>query len=477
MTDWETVIGLEVHCELRTRTKLFCGCRNQFGDEPNTNVCPVCLGLPGSLPVLNKEAVDYAMRIGMALHCEVRPSIFHRKNYFYPDMPKDYQVSQYDEPINVDGWLELPSGQRAGIERAHMEEDTGKSTHVGGGGRIHEATHSLVDYNRAGVPLVEIVGRPDLRSAEEARSYVDELRAILVATGASDGKMEEGSLRVDANVSVRPAGSQEFGTRCEIKNMNSLRSLGRAIDYEAARQIQLLEAGERIVQETRHWDENLGRTSSMRSKEEAFDYRYFPEPDLVPVAPDEEWQRAVRASLPVLPAERRARVADAVGVPPAAAATVVALGLDELVMTAIEQGANPRTALNRAENEVAANPEQAAGLDPAAFARLCVMEAAGQLTATQAKTVLAELLATGGDPAEIAKAKGFEAMGADALATAVDDVIAANAADWADYCAGNDKVSGKFVGQIMKATGGRADGKAVTALLRERRTAASASPS
>src|SRR5438309_4082331 len=317
MDAYETIIGLEVHCELRTATKLFCGCRHAFGDEPNTNVCPTCLGLPGSLPVLNKQAVEFAMRIGTALHCEVKPSILHRKNYFYPDMPKDYQVSQYDEPINVDGWLELPSGKRVGIERAHMEEDTGKTTHVGGGGRIHEADHSLVDYNRAGVPLVEIVGRPDLRSAEDARAYVDELRSILVATDASDGKMEEGSLRVDANVSVRPAGSTEYGTRCEIKNMNSLRSLGRAIEYEVRRQIDLIGSGERVVQETRHWDEGSGRTSSMRSKEEAYDYRYFPEPDLVPVAPDEQWRKAVEEALPALPAERRARLAEVVGVTPA----------------------------------------------------------------------------------------------------------------------------------------------------------------
>ncbi|MFP5326800.1 MAG: Asp-tRNA(Asn)/Glu-tRNA(Gln) amidotransferase subunit GatB, partial [Acidimicrobiia bacterium] len=221
---WEMVIGLEVHCELKTETKLFCGCRNAFGDEPNTNICPVCLGLPGSLPVLNERAVEFAMRIGQALHCTIQRSIFHRKNYFYPDMPKDYQVSQYDEPINVDGWLELPDGDRIGIVRAHMEEDTGKSTHVGGTGRIGGADYSLVDYNRAGVPLVEIVSAPDIRTSEQAKSYVSELRAILVAIGAGDGKMEEGSLRVDANVSVRPKASATFGTRCEIKNLNSLRS-------------------------------------------------------------------------------------------------------------------------------------------------------------------------------------------------------------------------------------------------------------
>ncbi|MEA3077198.1 MAG: aspartyl-tRNA(Asn)/glutamyl-tRNA(Gln) amidotransferase subunit, partial [Actinomycetota bacterium] len=335
-TAWEMVIGLEVHCELRTATKLFCACRNAFGDEPNTNVCPVCLGLPGSLPVLNRQAVDYAMRIGSALQCTIKESIFHRKNYFYPDMPKDYQVSQYDEPINVDGWLELPDGTRVGIERAHMEEDTGKTAHVGGGGgRIHGASHSLIDYNRAGVPLVEIVSRPDLRSADDAKAYVSELRAILVATGGSDGKMEEGSLRVDANVSVRPGPDAPFGTRCEIKNLNSLRSLGRAIEYEAARQIALLDGGERIVQETRHWNENEGRTSSMRSKEEAFDYRYFPEPDLVPLAPDESWQADVRASLPVLPAERRSSLAELAGVAPVDVALLVDLDLDGLVYATI----------------------------------------------------------------------------------------------------------------------------------------------
>ena len=310
MTGYETVVGLEVHCELATATKLFCGCRNAFGDEPNTNVCPVCLGLPGSLPVVNRRAVELALRIGAALNCKAQRSIFHRKNYFYPDMPKDYQISQYDEPINVDGWLELPDGSRVGVERAHMEEDTGKTTHVGGGGRIHEAGYSLVDYNRAGVPLVEIVSRPDIRSAAQARAYVDELRSILVATGASDGRMEEGSLRVDANVSVRPAGATEYGTRCEVKNLNSLRSLERAIDYEVARQIELLEAGERVSQETRHWDEGDSSTHSMRSKEEANDYRYFPEPDLTPLVPDVALLTAAAEGVGAMPAERRHRLSN-----------------------------------------------------------------------------------------------------------------------------------------------------------------------
>jgi aspartyl-tRNA(Asn)/glutamyl-tRNA(Gln) amidotransferase subunit B len=472
-TGWETVIGLEVHCELGTETKLFCGCRNAFGDEPNTNICPVCLGLPGSLPVLNRMAVEYAMAIGTALRCEVKPSIFHRKNYFYPDMPKDYQISQYDEPINVDGGLEFPGGQRIGILRAHIEEDTGKTTHFGGGGRIHEATHSLVDYNRAGVPLVEIVSLPDLRSAEDARAYVDELRAILVATGASDGKMEEGSLRVDANVSVRLDGSTELGTRCEIKNMNSLRSLGRAIDYEVARQIELLESGGRVVQETRHWNEADGRTHSMRSKEEAFDYRYFPEPDLVPVAPSAAWLAEIAAALPLMPADRRARVATATGLATDADAvvTVVRLDLDSLLMAVVDAGADAGLAVKRLANEVAAEVEHGRRLDPDAFCRLILMEADGRLTSGQARTVLKHLLDHGGDPDAVVGQLGFEAMAADAETEAVDAVIAAHPAEWDRYLAGEDKLQGLFIGQVKVATEGKADLRAVAARLQERRKA------
>jgi aspartyl-tRNA(Asn)/glutamyl-tRNA(Gln) amidotransferase subunit B len=353
---WELVVGLEVHAELATATKIFCGCANAFGSEPNTNICPVCLGLPGSLPVLNRQVVELAMRIGRALHCTVEPSIFARKNYFYPDMPKDYQVSQYDKPINVDGWLELPDGSVVGVERAHLEEDTGKSTHVGGGGRIHDALHSLVDYNRAGVPLVEIVGRPHIRTPEQARAYVQELRAVLLATGASDAKMEEGSMRVDANVSVRPAGSDLLGTRCEIKNLNSTRSLVRAIEYEARRQVDLLAAGERIVQQTRHWDEADGRTHTLASKEEADDYRYFPEPDLVPLAPDAAWVAAVDAALPVLPAERRRALAERTGADQGAASLVVERDLDGLVLAALDEGGDAGRLVTRAANDLAGDP-------------------------------------------------------------------------------------------------------------------------
>ena len=463
-TAWETVIGLEVHCELATATKLFCGCRNAFGDEPNTNVCPVCLGLPGSLPVLNRSAVELAMRLGEALDCRVEPSVFARKNYFYPDMPKDYQITQYDQPVTVDGALRLPDGMVVGIERAHLEEDTGKSTHVGGGGRIHDAEYSLIDYNRAGVPLVEIVSRPDLRSAEQARAYVNELRAVLLATGVSDARMEEGSMRVDANVSIRRPGG-ELGTRCEVKNLNSVRSLGRAIEDETRRQIALVESGERVIQQTRHWNEADGRTHPLRSKEEAYDYRYFPEPDLVPVAPDDEWRAKVAAGLPPLPAARRDHLAGATGVSPASVALVVERGLDDFVLAALEAGGEARRLLTHAEHDLAGGVGR---LETGAFARLSRMEADGQLTPTQAKAVLATLVAEGGEPEEAARRAGFEAMGDDALASALDAVIAAHPDAFERFKAGDAKVTGFFVGQVMKATRGQADGKAVTALLQTR---------
>ena len=473
---WEMVIGLEVHSELATRTKLFCSCPNVFGHEPNTNVCPVCLGLPGSLPVLNRQAVELAMRVGTALSCQIVPSIFHRKNYFYPDMPKDFQISQYDAPINRNGKLELPDGTVVGIERAHLEEDTGKTTHVGGTGRIGGADYALVDYNRAGVPLVEIVSAPDIRSAEQARTYANELRSILVATGASDGRMEEGSMRVDANVSVHRVG-EPFGTRCEIKNLNSMRSLGRAIEFEAARQVALLDAGERVVQETRHWDEGAGQTLSMRSKEEADDYRYFPEPDLVPLAPDAAWRTGVATSLGPLPAERRATLAGLLGGAPSAAQaeqirSVVASGLDGLVSAAAGRGAPAALAIARTANEVAANAERAPDLDPDAFAGLLSLEGSGRLSATQSKEVLAELLTSGGDPEEIAKRLGFESMDEGALSEVIDRVVAESPVEWDKFLSGDDKVQGALIGQVMKATRGKANGAAVSAELARRRAGA-----
>ena len=468
---WAMVIGLEVHCELHTATKLFCSCPNRFGDEPNANTCPTCLGLPGSLPVLNERAVELAMRLGRALRCEVRPSVFARKNYFYPDQPKDYQISQYDQPTNVAGHLDLPSGLRVGITRAHIEEDTGKLTHVGGGGRIHHAGHSLVDYNRAGVPLVEIVSEPDLRTADQAREYVSELRAILLATGVSDAKMEEGSMRVDANVSVHRTG-EPWGTRCEIKNLNSLRSLGRAIDHEARRQVDLLDAGEVVHQETRHWDEASGRTGTLRSKEDADDYRYFPEPDLVPLEPTEQELARIDAALPALPAERRTALAAAAGVDPATSGVVITVerGLDELALATLALGADSSRVLTHLEHNLAVDGVEA--LAPERFAALVAMETGGQLTATQAKTVLAEVVATGEDPAAIAEAKGFEALDTGALEALVDGVIEAHPAEWEQLRTGDEKAQGKlvgfFMGKVMQASKGQADGKAATALLRSR---------
>ena len=475
--DWQLVIGLEVHCELKTKTKLFCGCPNMFGDEPNTNVCPNCLGLPGSHPVLNQRAVELAMAIGTALHCEIRPSTFHRKNYFYPDQAKDYQISQYDEPINVNGHLDLPDGFRVGIERAHMEEDTGKTSHAGASGRIHGADYSLVDYNRSGVPLVEIVSAPDMRNADQARAYVSELRAILVASGASDGKMEEGSMRVDANVSVRRSVDDLFGTRCEIKNLNSVRSLGRAIEYEAERQIALIESGEPVVQQTRHWDEGAGRTQALRSKEDAYDYRYFLEPDLVPLVPDAEWIRAVADTLGMMPAARRARLVslldDAGGATDSQllqVATVVGLGLDDLMVEAVAAGVGTALALARTANEAATDADAARQLDPKAYVELLTLEMQGSLSATQAKAVLAELFERGGgDPAAIAREKGFEAMSEDSLAETVAETVAANPDEWSRFCEGDDKLAGFFTGLVMKATKGQANGKAVAAELRRLR--------
>jgi aspartyl-tRNA(Asn)/glutamyl-tRNA(Gln) amidotransferase subunit B len=468
---WEMVVGLEVHVELATRTKLFSASPNRFGDEPNTHIDPVTLGLPGALPVLNRQAVELAMRLGLALNCTVQRSTFARKNYFYPDMPKAYQISQYDEPICIDGWLDLPDGTRVGIERAHLEEDTGKSTHVGGtGGRIHGSDHSLIDFNRAGVPLVEIVSRPDIRNPEQAKAYVSELRAILVAVGASDAKMEEGSMRVDANVSVRRPGA-EFGTRCEIKNVNSVRSVGRAIEYEAQRQIGMLEAGEPIRQETRHWDETDGRTHTLRSKEDADDYRYFQEPDLVVVDPDPEWIERVRSSLPVLPAARRTRLAEATGQAPDAEAVLVVTDRhqDGYVLAVTEAGGDAGRALVHVKEAFAEEGERPS-VPAADLAVLTRMEVAGELTATQAKQVLAELVDHGGgDPRAIAAAKGFEAMDSSELEAMVDAAIAAQPDAWAKFCAGEGKAMGALVGAVMKASKGQADGKAVTALLEQRR--------
>ncbi len=468
---WEMVVGLEVHVELDTKTKLFSASPNRFGDDPNTNIDPVTLGLPGALPVLNRRAVELAIRLGLALNCTVQASTFHRKNYFYPDLPKAYQISQYDQPINVNGYLMLPGDVKIGIERAHLEEDTGKSTHFGGSsGRIHGSDYSLVEFTRAGVPLVAIVSNPDIRNSDQARQYVAELRSILLAVGASDAKMEEGSMRVDVNVSVRRSG-EPFGTRCEIKNVNSIRAVGKAIDYEARHQIDVLESGGVIRQETRHWDDAEGRTHTLRTKEDADDYRYFLEPDLVLLDPDTEWVDAIRASLPMLPAERRARLSTITGANKESEAVyvIVERGQDDYIATVADAGGDASRALVYVQQAFA--EEGSTPRVPAAdLARLTILERDAKVTATQAKTILSELVANGGgDAAKIAAEKGFEALDTSAVEKMVDDAIAAQPDAWAKYCAGEEKALGAIVGAVMKASKGKADGKVVTAILLSRK--------
>ena len=471
-------IGLEVHCELLTATKLFCGCANLFGQSPNTSICPVCLGLPGSLPVINAQAVNYAIRIGLALNCAIRPSIFHRKNYFYPDIPKDYQVSQYDEPICVNGLVELPTyGKTVNVIRAHMEEDTGKSTHIGESGRIHGALRSLVDYNRAGVPLVEIVSAPDMSSADEAREYVSELRAILIASGATDGKMEEGSLRVDANVSVRRDPSDPLGTRCEIKNLNSLKSLGRAITFEAKRQSELISQGQTIKQETRHWNEDQGSTSSLRSKEEANDYRYFPEPDLMPLVPSSAMVDSIRSSLSMLPPERRSRLRNLADTDTFTKSeleqiqTCVNVSLDEMVISAVDAGVPFKLALARASNEVTSLFQEANMLlDKDKFVYLVQLEANGKLSATQTKAILSKLVIDSSrDVNEIIAELGFVGLSDDETRVVLEKIILENPNEWTRFTEGENQLGGFFVGKAMKASKGKINGREVMSLMEQLR--------
>ncbi|MDG1846012.1 MAG: Asp-tRNA(Asn)/Glu-tRNA(Gln) amidotransferase subunit GatB [Acidimicrobiales bacterium] len=465
LNEWELVVGLEVHAELSTKTKLFCGCRNQFGDEPNTNICPVCLGLPGSLPVVNETAVLFAMQLGRSLHCSVNKSVFARKNYFYPDMPKDYQISQYDQPTNTDGYLELPSGVSIGIERAHIEEDTGKTVHMGTSGRISGADYSLVDYNRAGVPLVEIVSHPEIRSIDQAREYVTELRGILLALAISDAKMEEGSIRVDVNVSVRPVGNEELRTRCEIKNVNSLRSLGRSIEYEANRHIDLYQNGESPRQETRHWDEEAGRTRPGRSKEDAEDYRYFPEPDLLPFNPNPETVAQIDRELPMFPSERRKKLVEMSGMTPVEVALVIERDHDRFAAEVIEAGATPPTVIKHLINNLSGGIGK---LTAPALAELVAMEERSQLTSTQVKKVLAEMVQHGGHPEEVSAQSGFVAIDTGEIEKLVDQLIGQHPDEWARFCDGEKKVQGFFVGQVMKATEGQADGKLINQILNKR---------
>ena len=478
-TNYEAVIGLEVHVELNTNTKMFCGCAIDFGGEPNTRTCPICLGQPGSLPVVNAKAIESAIRLGLALGCDIAPvSQFHRKNYFYPDMPKNYQISQYDVPICLHGSLTVTTEEgehRIGITRVHMEEDTGKSLHVGTSGRIHGATSSLVDYNRAGIPLLEVVSEPDIRTAAQAQAYLTELRAIVLALGISDARLEEGSMRCDANVSLRPVGHTVFGTRAEVKNMNSIRSLGRAIEYEIARQTDVLTSGGRIVQETRHWDEDAGRTSTLRTKETTEDYRYFPDPDLVPVAPDADWIEELRTALPELPTAKRARLVEAHGINDEQAAGLVTIGLADTFETAVEAGAAPGEAANWLVNEVVAwcnehdTEPAAAPITGAQLGELSGLVADGTLSKKLARQVLTAVLDGEGSPKDIASSRGLSQISdTDAIAAAVDAAIEADPGAAQKVRDGNDKAIGALVGAVMKATRGQANPALVNELLRER---------
>jgi aspartyl-tRNA(Asn)/glutamyl-tRNA(Gln) amidotransferase subunit B len=474
--NYETVIGIETHCELATATKMFCACPASFGAEPNTQTCPVCLGEPGSLPVVNARAIEYATRIGLALNCRIAErSLFHRKNYFYPDMPKNYQISQYDVPLCVDGWLDVDvdgETRRVGITRVHLEEDTGKSLHVGVTGRIHGADYSLVDYNRAGIPLVEIVSEPDLRSPDEARAYAEELRAVLLALGVSDAKLEEGSMRFDVNVSIRPVGHADFGTKVELKNLNSLRSLHRAVAYEAERQRQVLAGGGALVQETRHWDEVTGRTEPMRSKEYATDYRYFPEPDLVPIEATTEWVEGVRKALPELPAERRAALAAATGLPPKEVGWLVRDPQVLAYFQEVSKGRDPRMVagwvmgelqrgLHEFGHSMATNP-----VGPERLAELLDLVEAGTVSATAAKDVLAEMFTSEVAPSTIVQRKGLAQISdAAALEAVVARVVEANPDLVAKLRGGKRGVLGALVGQVMRETRGRANPKLASDLL------------
>jgi aspartyl-tRNA(Asn)/glutamyl-tRNA(Gln) amidotransferase subunit B len=481
---FDPVLGLEVHVELNTASKMFCGCSTVFGAAPNTQVCPVCLGLPGSLPVVNAKAVQAAIRIGLALNCTIASWCrFARKNYFYPDMPKNFQTSQYDEPIAYDGWTDVLSGGdlvRIRIERAHMEEDTGKSLHVGGAtGRIHGADHSLVDYNRAGIPLIEIVTKPiegtGANAPDVARAYVAHLRELLRALDISDVRMEQGSLRCDVNLSLRPSPDAVYGTRTETKNVNSLRSVERAVRFEIQRQAAVLLEGGRVIQETRHWHEDTGSTTSGRSKEEAEDYRYFPEPDLVPIAPSQEWVEQLRATLPEPPAERRARLQQAWRFSDVEMRDVVGAGAVAVVEETIKAGASPAAAKKWWLTELARRANQQAvelvdlPITPAQVAGIQQLVDSGQINDKLAREVFDGVLAGDGSPEQVVAARGLVVVSDDdALGAAVDRAINANPEVACKVRAGKVSAAGALIGAVMKELRGQADAARVRELVLER---------
>ena len=482
LAQFEVVIGLEVHVELNTKTKMFCGCRNEFGNEPNTNVCPICIGLPGSLPAVNKRAVESSIAIGLALGCQIAPTgRFARKNYFYPDLAKNFQTSQYDEPIAFEGALEVevPSGNKFNvlIERAHMEEDAGKLTHIGGAtGRIQGAEYSLVDYNRAGVPLVEIVTKPVFGAGAEApelaAAYVRSIRDIVKAMNVSDARMERGNVRCDANVSLRPIGSEKLGTRTETKNVNSLRSIERAVRYEIQRQAAILAKGGTITQETRHWHEDRGATSSGRPKSDADDYRYFPEPDLVPVQPSAAWIESIRATLPENPAERRKRLAAEWGFSELEFRDVVNAGLLDQIEETVAAGAKPQAARKWWGGELArvanAEDKDASELNvtPAQVAELAELVESGKINDRLAREVLTFVLAGEGSPAEVVAARGLEVVSDDgALIAAIDEALAAQPDVLDAIREGRMQAAGAVIGAVMKAMKGSADAARVRELL------------